>query len=105
MQSTHASIIQQRRFNIEQFDLQLASVELIVDVAERRGSGGYRAYLRAQQEFERVRDEYVRQLTTHESESRREDIDGLEERLARLSAQWRNMPPREAPDDFERTDA
>jgi len=82
-----AEVIQRRRFNIEQFDIQMASLELLVEVAERRGAEGGHAVTRALAEFQRIQREYIDHLTDQERDLTAAEVASMRARLSALEAQ------------------
>ena len=80
-------VIQRRRFSIEQLEIQMASLDLLVEVAERRGADGAHGFARALAEFERIQREYVDHLTDHELELTAREIDSMRDRLRALEKQ------------------
>jgi len=82
-----AEVIQRRRFNIEQFEIQMASLDLLVEVAERRGAEGAQAFTRAAAEFERIQHDYIDHLTDQERALTGPEIDSMRRRLRLLNEQ------------------
>lgn len=82
-----AEVIQRRRFNIEQFDIQMVSLDLLVEVAERRGADGGHAFMRAAAEFKRIEKEYIDHLTDEERAFTAADVESMRRRLRALEAQ------------------
>jgi hypothetical protein len=82
-----AEVIQRRRFNIEQFDIQMASLDLLVEVAERRGADGAQAFARALAEFQRIQHDYIDQLTDRERDLTAAEVESMRDRLRALEAQ------------------
>jgi hypothetical protein len=83
-------LAQSRGFNQEQFELQLSLVEILLDVADRRGTDG--AMRRAREAFEVASRNFVPALSTQEREFYAERLSLLSERLscAPSSSQPRN---------------
>lgn len=79
-----AEVIQRRRFNIEQLEIQMASLDLLVEVAERRGADGAQAFTRAAAEFERIQHDYIDHLTDQERVLTGPEIDSMRGRLRLL---------------------
>ena len=77
------AINQSRGFNFEQLDIQLATVEILLDVAERSGSTA--AIKRALSEYALVSERYVSRATSTETELVQERLTDIEARLSRLS--------------------
>jgi hypothetical protein len=72
-------LAQSRGFNQEQFELQLSLVEILLDVADRRGTQG--ALRRARSAFEVASRHFVPALSAQERELYAERLASLSERL------------------------
>ena len=72
-------LAQSRGFNQEQFELQLSLVEILLDVADRRGTDG--ALRRARSAFEVASRHFVPALSAQERELYAERLASLSERL------------------------
>lgn len=59
----------------------MASLDLLVEVAERRGSDGAQAFTRANAEFERIQHDYIDHLTEQEKEVTATEIGSMRDRL------------------------
>jgi hypothetical protein len=75
-----SSLAQSRGFNQEQFELQLSLVEILLDVADRRGTEG--ALRRARSAFEEAQRRFVPALSAQEQDFYAERLAQLSERLS-----------------------
>jgi len=82
MAQSIGSITQARRFNFEQLELQISMVEILLDVAERRGAGGASALKRARDAYEVLARDFLSALTPQEEEEVAERIQSMQARLA-----------------------
>ena len=82
MAQSIGSITQARRFNFEQLELQISMVEILLDVAERRGSGGASARKRARDAYEVLARDFLSALTPQEEEEVAERVQSMQARLA-----------------------
>jgi hypothetical protein len=84
-------LAQSRGFNQEQFELQLSLVEILLDVADRRGTDG--ALRRARTAFEVASRHFVPALSAHERELYADRLMQLGDRLnsARTSSDAMNV--------------
>jgi hypothetical protein len=79
LSESNTLLAQSRGFNQEQFELQLSLVEILLDVADRRGTDG--AVRRARSAFEVASRQFVPALSSQEREFYAERLVQLSERL------------------------
>lgn len=65
----------------------MASLDLLVEVAERRGVDGAQAFTRALTEFRRIQHDYIDQLTDQERDLTAPEVDSMRDRLDALERQ------------------
>jgi hypothetical protein len=82
MAQSIGSITQARRFNFEQLELQVSMVEILLDVAERRGAGGASALKRARDAYEVLARDFLSALTPQEEEEVAERVQSIQTRLS-----------------------
>ena len=79
------AINQSRGFSFEQLEIQLAALEILLDVVERQGGAGYAAVERVRNEYAALCERYLSRITEFERPLVQARVEEIEARVSQLS--------------------